>query len=212
MEAYLIQTPVASIIFIFTIVTSIYAFNNPEVFGKFMLHPYSVSRGANLYTLITSGMIHRDWGHLIFNMLTFFFFGFQLEQIFVAISSWGHIQFALLYILSLVLSDLGTVFKQRNNYNYHSLGASGAICAVLFSFILFQPSSSIFLFFIPIPIPAVIFGPLFLLYCVWAARAARDSINHDAHFYGALAGVIFTIALYPVVVGHFFRAIQQMLS
>ncbi len=210
METFIAQTPVASVIFVFTLVTSLYTFYNPSLFGRFMLHPYSVSRGANVYTVITSGMIHRDWGHLLFNMFTFFFFAFPLERIFAQMSSWGHIQFALLYILSLILSDIGTIVKERNNYNYHSLGASGAICAVLFSFILFQPSTSIYLFFIPIPIPAVVFGPLFLLYCVWAAKSARDSINHDAHFYGALSGLIFTIALYPQVVGHFFKAVQEL--
>lgn len=212
METYITQTPVASLLFVFTIITSIYAFSNPDIFGKFMLHPYSVSRGQRIYTLLTSGLIHRDWGHLLFNMLTFFFFGFQLERILASVSSWGHTQFALIYIVSLVLSDITTVVKQKDNYNYHSLGASGAICAILFSFILFQPTTSIFLFFIPIPIPAVVFGPLFLLYCVWAAKAARDSINHDAHFYGALVGITITIALYPQVIGHFFSAIQQLIT
>jgi len=212
MESYIIETPIASFIFVFTLITSIYTFFHPALFDKLMLHPYSISRGKQGYTLITSGLIHRDWGHLFFNMLTFFFFGFQLERILAAISPWGHWQFALIYLLSLILSDVRTVVKQKDNYNYHSLGASGAICAILFSFILFEPGTSIYLFFIPIPIPAVIFGPLFLLYCVWAARAAYDSINHDAHFYGAVVGVIMTILLYPQVVGHFFNALQALIS
>ena len=212
MEQYITQTPVASIIFLFTVVTSIYAFSNPQVLGKFMLHPYSVSRGQHVHTLLTSGLIHRDWMHLLFNMITFFFFGFQLERIMAASSSWGHGQFALLYVLSLVLSDLPTVVKHKNNYGYHSLGASGAMCAVLFSAILFMPGMEIYLFFIPIGIPAVIFGPLFLAYCVWMARAANDGINHDAHFYGALSGLLITIILYPGIVPYFLEQIQQMLS
>src|SRR5690606_13742476 len=89
MKEYLIETPVASIIFAFTIVTSIYTFSNQHLFGKFMLHPYSVSRGQRLYTLFTSGIIHRDWGHLLFNMLTFYFFGFALESILASLSVWG---------------------------------------------------------------------------------------------------------------------------
>jgi len=210
MESYILETPVSSLIFVFTIITSIYAFYNQEIFGRFMLHPYSISRGGRIYTLITSGMIHRDWTHLLFNMFTFYFFGFQLERILAAISAWGHVQYALIYFLSLILSDVGTIAKHKNNFNYYSLGASGAICAVLFSFILFQPGTSIYLFFIPIPIPAVVFGPLFLLYCVWAARSARDSINHDAHFYGAVVGVLATILLYPQVIGHFFSAVGQL--
>lgn len=212
MEKFITETPVASIIFIFTVVTSIYTFSNPHLFGKFMLHPYTVSRGKNLYTIFTSGIIHRDWTHLLFNMLTFYFFGFALEKILAGSSSWGHGQFALLYLLSLVLSDIPTIIKQRNQITYHSLGASGAICAVLFGVILFVPNMSIYMFFIPIPIPAVIFGPLFLIYCAWMARSANDSINHDAHFYGALSGLLITIILHPAIVPYFLRELQAMLG
>ncbi|SFC03066.1 Membrane associated serine protease, rhomboid family [Parapedobacter composti] len=204
MKEYLTQTPVASIIFAFTIVTSIYTFSNHYLFGKFMLHPYSVSRGQRLHTLLTSGLIHRDWGHLLFNMLTFYFFGFSLEALLVQLSSWGHVQFAMIYVLGLILSDVGTVFKQKNNLSYYSLGASGAICAVLFSFILFDPKMMLGIFFI-IPMPAWLFGMLFLGYCVWASKNARDGINHDAHFYGAILGVILTIVFYPWVIPHFIQ-------
>src|SRR5690606_21855148 len=106
------------------------------------------------------------------------------EGMLASVSSWGHIQFALIYLLSLVLSDVGTIQKHRNDPGYYSLGASGAICAVLFAFILFQPKAMLGVFLI-IPMPAWLFGFLFLGYCVWAARQARDGINHDAHFYGA---------------------------
>src|SRR5690606_25123008 len=99
MREYLIHTPVASIIFVFTIVTSIYAFSNPQIYSKFILHPYSLSRGNRYYTLISSGMIHKDWGHLLFNMLTFYFFGFALEGMLAGISNWGHLQFALIYLV-----------------------------------------------------------------------------------------------------------------
>ena len=211
MQEFIVQTPVASFILIFTLITSIYAFSNPEVFGKFMLHPYSVSKGKNIHTVLTSGIIHRDWMHLGFNMFAFFIFAFPLERLLVQISSWGHIQFLLIYVVGLILSDLTTIFKHKNNYNYHSLGASGAISAVLFSYILFNPTMSLYLFFIPIPIPAVIFGPLYLVYCVWAANAARDSINHDAHFYGALSGISITILMYPTIIGHFISEVLGML-
>ncbi|SEN99234.1 Rhomboid family protein [bacterium A37T11] len=211
MESIIADTPVASIIFLFTVVTSIYTFYNPEVFSRLMLHPYTVSRGKNLHTLITSGLVHANWSHLIFNMLTFYFFGFPLEKIMAATSGWGHGQFALLYLLSMVLSDASTVYKQRNNFSYHSLGASGAISAVLFSMILFMPGMSIYLFFIPIGIPAVIFGPLYLIYCAYMARSSYDGINHDAHFYGALAGLLITIVMFPGIVPYFFGEVQGML-
>lgn len=203
MEQYITQSPVASIIFIFTIVTSMYAFSNPGVYGKFMLHPYSVSRGQRLYSIITSGLIHKDWGHLLVNMLSFYFFAFNLERQFVQLSSWGHLQFGLLYFISIILSDISSIIKHREHFWYNSLGASGAVCAVVFSYILFNPMTTLILFPLPIPIPAVLYGFLFLGYCWYASRKSMDAINHDAHFYGALTGLLLTIIYYPGVVSHF---------
>lgn len=198
MEQYLIAAPVASIIFIFTLVTSIYGlFVNPALNQQFMLHPYSVARGKKYYTILTSGLIHADTAHLAFNMLTFFFFAFSLEQII------GHWQFALVYGLGLILSDVSTLIKHKNHPWYYSLGASGAISAVLFSFILFQPLTKLYLFFIPIGIPAFVFGGLYLAYCAYAAKQQADNVNHDAHFYGALTGIIITILLFPGIIGYF---------
>lgn len=210
MQTYFTETPVATFILAITVISSIYAFSNPNLLGKFMLHPYSVYRKRHLYTVLTSALIHRDWGHLLFNMLTFFFFGFPLERLLVSISSWGHLQFFFLYFLGIILSDLPTIFKQKDRGHYFSLGASGAICTVLFSFILFNPGMSIYLFFIPIPIPAVIFGPIYLIYCAWAAKSAQDHINHDAHFYGAITGVVLTILVYPGVLPLFFDNLTHL--
>ncbi|WP_421941969.1 rhomboid family intramembrane serine protease [Pedobacter sp.] len=198
---YLNAAPVASIIFVFTLITSLYAFYDHSIYGKFMLHPYSVSKGHQVYTLITSGLIHADWMHLFFNMFTYYAFGFALESM---LGSW---QFGLLYFLALVLSDLPTVFKYKDSYNYHSLGASGAVSGILFSYILFNPLSKIYIMFIPIGIPAVVFGVLYLIYCVYASRNSRDHINHDAHFFGALTGLIFTIIFKPGILQHFFEAL-----
>ncbi|GAA3974498.1 rhomboid family intramembrane serine protease [Pedobacter ginsengiterrae] len=194
---YLNVAPVASIIFVFTIVTSLYAFYDNSVYGKFMLHPYSVSKGNSIYTLITSGLIHADWMHLFFNMFTFYAFAFTLERL---MGSW---QFGLLYFLGLILSDIPTVFKHKDNFHYNSLGASGAVSAVLFSYILFNPMSKIYIMFIPIGIPAVVFGFLYLIYCAYASRNSRDHINHDAHFFGALTGLIFTIIFVPGIIQNF---------
>lgn len=194
---YFNVAPVASVIFVFTIVTSLYAFYDNSVYGKFMMHPYSVSKGNSIYTLITSGLIHADWMHLFFNMFTFYAFAFTLERL---MGSW---QFGLLYFLGLVLSDIPTVFKQKDNFHYNSLGASGAIAAVLFSYILFNPMSKIYIMFIPIGIPAVVFGFLYLIYCAYASKNSRDHINHDAHFFGALTGLIFTIIFVPGIIQNF---------
>ncbi len=194
--------PVASIIFIFTIVTSIYAFNENSLFGKFMLHPYSVARGNKLYTFLTSGLIHADWMHLFFNMFTFFFFAFQLEVMI------GHWQFAALYIISLVLSDVPTVFRHKEDFRYSSLGASGAISAVLFSYILFKPLSMIGVMFIPMP--AIVFGVLYLVYCMYMSKKSNDNINHDAHFFGALTGLIITVILVPGIIPHFLGTLMSI--
>lgn len=204
MIEYLYLTPVASVIFGLTIALSVYVFSNPQYFGKFMLHPYGIYRDkSRVYTILTSGLIHKDWMHLLFNMMTFYFFGFSLELMFVQFSGpTGHLLFALLYIVSLVLSDIPTLIQQKNNPGYYSLGASGAICAVLFSFILFQPKSILGLFMI-IPIPAYLFAFLFLGYCIWASKKAQDGINHDAHLFGALSGLLITLLLYPWAFRHF---------
>ena len=191
------MAPVASLIFVFTVITSLYAFYDNSIYGKFMLHPYSLSRGKKIFTLITSGLIHADWMHLFFNMFTFYAFAFTLERL---MGSW---QFGLLYFLALILSDIPTVFRYKDSFNYNSLGASGAISAVLFSYILFNPMSKIYIMFIPIGIPAVIFGFLYLIYCAYASKNSRDGINHDAHFYGALTGLIFTIIFVPGILQNF---------
>ena len=197
MEQYITLYPVASVIFIITLITTVMAFSNETLYGKLMLHPYSVSKGKYLYTVISSGLIHKDWMHLIFNMLSFYFFAFQLEAII------GHWQFAVLYVLSLILSDIPSIVKHKNDFWYHSLGASGAISAVIFSYILFSPMSKMMIIPIPIPIPAILFGVLYLMYCTYASKHSQDAINHDAHLFGALSGLAITIILYPGVIPFF---------
>ena len=193
----LMTAPVASFIFAITIATSLWAFYNDTLFSNLILHPYSVSRGQRVYTVITSGLIHNEWMHLFFNMLSYYFFAFQLEAVL------GHWQFALLYTLSLILSDLPTVYKHRNDDWYHSLGASGAVSAVIFSAILYNPLAKMMIMPIPFGIPAVLFGVLYLIYCNYASKNARDNVNHDAHLFGALSGLLITIALNPHIVNSF---------
>jgi len=200
------DTPVASAIFAITLAISLLAFNSDELYERFILHPYSVAQGKRVYTLVTSGLIHKDLSHLFFNMFSYYFFAFNLER------AIGHWQFALLYIASLILSDMPTVVKHKNDYWYHSLGASGAISAVVFSQILFSPMDGMYIVLIPIPIPAIVFGALYLIYCAYASRRGMDNINHDAHFYGAICGIIITISLYPMVVPSFFHILSNHLG
>jgi len=206
MIEYLSATPVASIIFIFTLVTSLYAFNDNSLFGKFMLHPYSVYRGRNIYTLITSGLIHQNTMHLVFNMFTFYFFAFALE------AKVGSLRFGLIYFLGLILSDIPSVIKYKDSFHYHSLGASGAISAVLFSFILFYPLQTMIIFPLPIPIWSALFGILYLVYSFYMSRNAMDHINHDAHLYGALTGMIVTVLLVPGIIPHFIGEITARMG
>ncbi|WP_184543608.1 rhomboid family intramembrane serine protease [Mucilaginibacter sp. FT3.2] len=198
----LTQAPVASVIFVITILISLLAFNNHNLYGKLMLHPYNVSRGHYVYTIITSGFIHKDFMHLFFNMMSFYFFAFRLEP------ELGHLQFGVLYMISLILSDMPSVVKHKENYSYYSLGASGAVSAVVFSAILYNPLDKMMIMPIPIGIPAVIFGVLYLVYCSYATKYSRDNINHDAHFYGALSGLLITIVFHPGILPGFFNQIS----
>lgn len=202
----LTDTPVAVVIFIITLGLSLLAFYNEEFYSRSILQPYSVARGERIYTLLTSGLIHRDWQHLLFNMMSYYFFAFNLERVL------GHWQFALLYVASLILSDLPTVIKHRNDYWYRSLGASGAISAVVFSFIVFFPFASMYILVIPFPIKAILFGALYLVYCVYASRRGLGNINHDAHFYGALCGIVITIILDPRVIPHFVLQFNNLIK
>jgi membrane associated rhomboid family serine protease len=203
MNEFLRETPIASLIFVITIITTVMAFNNQELLSELILHPYSVARKKRIYTVITSGLIHGDWMHLAFNMFSYYFFAFQLEKLM------GHWQFGLLYIASLILSDLPTVYKHRDDYQYRCLGASGAVSAVIFGFIMYHPASGMMIMPIPVEIPAIVFGPLYLIYCYFSSRQARDHVNHDAHLYGALSGLIIVIIFNTHVVTHFINEVSQ---
>jgi len=197
------ETPVASLIFVITIITTVMAFNNQELLSELILHPYSVARKKRIYTVITSGLIHGDWMHLAFNMFSYYFFAFQLEKLM------GHWQFGLLYVASLILSDLPTVYKHRDDYQYRCLGASGAVSAVIFGFIMYNPSSGMMIMPIPVAIPAIVFGPLYLVYFYFSSRQARDHVNHDAHLYGALSGLIIVIIFNTHVVTQFINEVSR---
>lgn len=201
MDTVFNDSPVACVIFAITLVTTLIAFYSEAVYSRFILHPFSVAKGQRPYTLVTSGLIHKDWQHLLFNMFSYYFFAFRLEGII------GHWQFGLLYVLSLILSDMPTVFKHKDDFWYKSLGASGAISAVVFSYILFDPMAGMIIFPLPVPIPAIVYAGLYLLYCIYASRRSLGTINHDAHLYGALCGLIITILLYPKVVPYFLHNI-----
>jgi membrane associated rhomboid family serine protease len=161
----------------------------PDIINKFLFRPYFFLREKQYDTMIMSGFIHADTTHLLFNMITFFFFAFPLEQFL------GTGKFVALYVVGLVASHSCTWYKERNNPQYASLGASGAISAVLFAYIVYFPSTMLLVFFIPMP--AMVFAFLYVGYSWWASKNANDRINHDAHLCGALSGLGFVAVTDP---------------
>lgn len=177
---------VAAAILVVTLAMSLLGlFAVPKLVERSLLRPYWLIRRGEYYTLIMSGLVHADLGHLLFNMITFYSFGFPLER------HIGSVRFLELYVIGLLVSDLGTYFKHRNNPDYASLGASGAILAVLFAYIAYFPTHSLYILPIPIPIPAPLFAIGYLAYTWWSSRQAKGRINHDAHLGGALTGIAF---------------------
>lgn len=183
-----------------TVAASAYAWSNPEVLDKGMLEPYLMSRrNDQWYRFITSGFLHADWGHLLFNMFTFYSFGGVVLTYFGRFfgNSTGTLLFLLLYLGGIVVSDLPTYFRHRQDRSYRSLGASGGVSSVLFAAVLFYPTAGIRMFPLPVAIPGFIWAGLYLLYSYYMGRRRGDNINHDAHFYGALYGVVLTLVLVP---------------
>jgi membrane associated rhomboid family serine protease len=173
----------------------------PALVERQMLRPYWLLPKGEFHTLLTSGFIHADLGHLFFNSFTFWAFGFGLER------HIGSPTFAALYLVGLLVSGAGTWVQHRREREYRSLGASGAILAVLFASIVYFPSASLFIMPIPVPIPAPLFAVGYLAYSLWAAKHSRGNVNHDAHLWGAAAGLAF-VALTDA--GAFGRALASV--
>jgi membrane associated rhomboid family serine protease len=163
----------------------------PQLIVRALFRPYWLVRRAEYIRLITSGFVHGDLGHLLFNAITFYSFAFVLERYI------GTTRFVALYFSGLLFGNLGTYFKHRTDPNYSTLGASGAILAVMFASIVYFPSQRLIILPIPLPIPAPLFALGYLAYTYYSARQSRDRINHDAHLGGALTGLAFVAVTDP---------------
>ena len=162
----------------------------PQLFNKFMLMPYRTVRQKTWYELVSSGFVHAGLGHLFLNMFVLYFFGLALER------DIGQEHFLTLYLTGLIVSSLPSLYKEKDNPEFATVGASGAVEGVLFAFIFLYPLRPLCVMFIPIGIPAVIFGALFLAYSVYASRK-EGRINHLAHIAGALWGLVYLIVFVP---------------
>jgi membrane associated rhomboid family serine protease len=198
-----LSQPGASVVFAVTIAVSLLGmYREPAIVERSLFRPYAFMRNRQYPTIVTSGFVHADLGHLIFNMVTFWFFAFPLER------HLGTGPFLSIYLTGLLLSHTCTYFKHRNDVHYASLGASGAISAVLFAYIVYFPGTKLFIFPVPIPIPAILFAIGYVGYSYWASLQPRGRINHDAHLCGALSGLAFVAVTDPRAFG----ALLAMLS
>ena len=190
---------------IITCLLSFIAFGNRVVMNRLIMWPPAMRRGQ-FDRFITYGFVHADGTHLLFNMITLYFFGRAIEAFYRPY--FAGMGFILFYLAALVVAMLPSYFKHKNDPNYLSLGASGAVSAVLFAYILFEPWNLIFVFFIPMP--AIVYALLYTAYTVYSARRGQDNINHSAHLWGAGFGVIATIAIEPRLVPRFMQELLHL--
>jgi membrane associated rhomboid family serine protease len=182
------------IIIIITVLISVTAFRSEKVMNDLIFYPPAVTDNKQFYRFISCGFIHADIAHLAFNMISLYLFGEFVENKFQEIFGYGgRILYMVLYLLALVVSLLPTYFRNRHNQQYRSLGASGAVSAVVFAGLMIAPYVKVGLFIIPPVIPGFIFGPLYLIISAWLDKKGGDNINHSAHIWGALFGVAFLI-------------------
>jgi membrane associated rhomboid family serine protease len=199
------------IIIIITAVTSFVAFSNAKLIDDLIFYPPAVTQQRQWYRFITCGFIHADIPHLAFNMISLYMFGEAVEgQFVIMFGAKAKLVYLLLYFSALVVCLLPTFSKHKNDYQYKSIGASGAVSAVVFVGILFYPTAKIGIFIIPPIIPGFIFAPIYLFISAYLEKKGADNINHSAHIWGALYGVAFVI-----LAGYFFsdyRVVQEFID
>jgi membrane associated rhomboid family serine protease len=196
------------IIIALTVIISLLAWNQPELFSKLKFNPFLTRERKEYWRMVSYGLIHADWIHLFVNMFVLYSFGSLVTQYFELLFPGKSIfYYLILYIGGLLVASAPGYGKHKDNPYYNAVGASGAVSAVLFSSIIFNPMAKIYLFFVPIGIPAVVFGILYLVYSAYMDKKAKDNVGHDAHFWGGVYGFVITIALKPDLFLHFINEI-----
>jgi membrane associated rhomboid family serine protease len=199
------------ILVIMTAIISYQGFNNPATNAKLMMYPVRMKSSGEWYRFISHGFVHGDWMHLIVNMLVLYQFGEFLENAFVSVfgAGTGQILYVVLYLSAIVISAVPSYFQHQDNPGYAAVGASGATSALVFGYILFSPWS----WFAFPPLPALLYGVAFLWYSSYMEKRGMDNIGHNAHFWGAVYGVVFTIisafALRPDLINYFIAQLLQ---
>ena len=201
----MMQAPITLALIGITCVVSWMAFNNRKLADRLILWPPAIDKHKQYDRLVTYGFIHADFSHLLFNMVTLYFFGREIEDVMGQLSTpWTY---PLFYVAALVVSILPTYLKNQHNPNYLSLGASGAVSAVLFAYILLAPWQLIFVFFVPVP--AIVYAVLYVGYSIWMDRRGGDRINHSAHLAGAAFGVLFMLIMEPKIIPFFLQQLTN---
>lgn len=204
------EISITVILIIVTCLSSYYAWSNPEYMYKALFTPYLVNRDKEYVRFVLSGFIHKDGTHLLFNMFTFYFFGSVVEEFLYYYfgPGIGGIVYVLFYLIAIVVADIPTYLKRKDDPSYHALGASGGTSAAVFASIMLMPLADICLFAI-LCLPGFILGLLFLGYSIYQGKQQDGNINHDAHLYGALFGILFILLLSPMTAIYFIEQIQD---
>ena len=186
-----------------TVIGSWQAWQQPLLRERLRLGPPAIERQHQYDRLLTHGFIHADWGHLLFNMITLYSFGSTMERYLADRTT--SVGYMLFYLSAVVVAILTTYIRHKHDAHYRSLGASGAVSAGLFAFILLSPWSSIYVFLVPVGIPAIVYAVLYVAYSIWMDKRGGDNINHSAHLWGGLYGVMFTLLQDPGQAGRFLQ-------
>ena len=195
------------IIILVTSLVSILCFYRKLNGNAWVFNAYWVWHRRQWWRMLSYGLVRAGWGYLFFNMLALFCFGGVVEKYFTEFfgTGTGPALYVVLYVSAIAVSSVWDLVKYKDDWNYNAVGASGAVSAILFASILFEPGMGIYIFMIPIPIPGFIFAPLYLLYCWYMAKRNRDNIGHSAHFWGAVYGLAFPLISNPAIFLHFLR-------